>query len=119
MINPNDASYVATLTGTIIVLGLVPAFIAFARKHRRRRAILILNLLAGWTVIGWVIAAIWSATSDVESPKALPARIPPKTTKTSTAHKSSGLYHFGPSATANGHGRGDPASSRGRGTRRA
>jgi len=33
-------------------------------KKRNSTAIFTLNLLAGWTVIGWVIAMIWSVTKD-------------------------------------------------------
>jgi hypothetical protein len=35
----------------IIVLYLVPAFVAFVREHRQRMAITVLNIFAGWTAI--------------------------------------------------------------------
>lgn len=79
MIDPSDSSLVAVLSGTIILLGVVPSLIAFIRNHRRRRAILVLNLLTGWTGIGWVIAAVWSSTANIEPRGALPGRVlPPK-----------------------------------------
>ena len=39
----------------------VPAIVAQDRGHHQAGAIFVLNLLAGWTVVGWVIAAVWSA----------------------------------------------------------
>ena len=38
----------------------LPAFISILRRHRDIMAITFLNLLAGWTFIGWLIAFIWS-----------------------------------------------------------
>ena len=45
----------------------IPTFIAYSRRHVNRGAILLLNLLLGWTFLGWVGALIWSATSNVET----------------------------------------------------
>jgi len=47
----------------IIVIYLTPTFIAYKRKHHNRLAILFLNILLGWSILGWVIAAIWSGTA--------------------------------------------------------
>ena len=77
VIDPTYSGVVAVLSFAIFILGLVPSFIAFARNHRRRRAILMLNLLAGWTAIGWAIAAAWSSTENIEERGALPARAQP------------------------------------------
>jgi hypothetical protein len=43
----------------------LPAIIAFARSKRDATAILLLNLFLGWTVIGWVVALVWAAKTDV------------------------------------------------------
>lgn len=48
------------------VVYFLPYFIAVKRKHHQKLAIDWLNLLLGWTVLGWVIALIWSLTA-VES----------------------------------------------------
>jgi hypothetical protein len=43
------------MTGLLVVLiALLPTLIAFRRKHEHQVAITFLNLLAGWTGIGWV-----------------------------------------------------------------
>jgi alpha/beta superfamily hydrolase len=41
-----------------------PAIVATQRNHSKATAIRILNLLAGWTFIGWVAAAVWAYTED-------------------------------------------------------
>lgn len=43
---------------------LLPAFIAATRKKRNAGAITLLNILAGWTILGWIAALVWSATND-------------------------------------------------------
>lgn len=42
----------------------LPWVVALGRKHNNALAIFLLNLLLGWTMLGWVIALIWSATSN-------------------------------------------------------
>ena len=48
----------------VALLYLLPAIIGFCRNHRQRFAIAILNVLLGWTVLGWIVALIWSATNS-------------------------------------------------------
>lgn len=47
----------------LFVLYWLPTAIALFRKHHNKWAILVLNLLLGWTVIGWIAALVWSFTS--------------------------------------------------------
>lgn len=47
-----------------IGLYILPAAIALLRKKRNAEAILVLDLLLGWTIIGWIVALIWSLTWD-------------------------------------------------------
>lgn len=46
---------------------LAPAGIAIVRKHRNALAIGLLNVLLGWTVIGWILALIWAVYRERES----------------------------------------------------
>ncbi len=46
------------------VLYFLPAIIAFVREKRDAVSILVLNLLLGWTAIGWVIALVWALKTD-------------------------------------------------------
>lgn len=47
----------------IAVLLFLPTVIALARGHHNGFAIFLTNLLLGWTVIGWIVAFIWSCTA--------------------------------------------------------
>jgi DNA-directed RNA polymerase subunit RPC12/RpoP len=42
---------------------LLPTFVAVMRKHPNMPAIIILNVLLGWTLIGWTAALVWSFTN--------------------------------------------------------
>lgn len=67
VVSPADSSIVAISFGVIVLCYFVPTFIAYARRHPKRRTIFLLDLLAGWTVIGWVIAGVWSSIPDMEA----------------------------------------------------
>lgn len=38
----------------------LPAWIALRRRHPHRGRIAAVNLLGGWTVIGWIVALLWA-----------------------------------------------------------
>jgi hypothetical protein len=57
----------------IPALYLLPTFIAGGRVHRQRRAILILNVFGGWTVIGWIAALTWACMAAEPEKTAPPA----------------------------------------------
>ena len=42
----------------------IPTIIAMTKGKKDRVAIFALNLLVGWTFVGWLIAFIWSLCSD-------------------------------------------------------
>ena len=46
----------------IFIFYFLPALIAFLRQHKNKLAIFLLNLLLGWTILGWVGSLIWSVT---------------------------------------------------------
>ncbi len=46
------------------ILYFVPSVIAFIRRKRNFKAIAALNLLLGWSFLGWVAALIWSLLED-------------------------------------------------------
>jgi hypothetical protein len=50
----------------IAVVYFAPAITAFSRKHNNGSAIFVLNLLTGWTVLGWIISAVWCSTNNIE-----------------------------------------------------
>ena len=58
----SDASGVVFLL-VLLVLYFVPTIIAARRKHHNAVAIGALNLLLGWTLLGWVGALVWALTA--------------------------------------------------------
>jgi hypothetical protein len=40
----------------------IPLVIAIKRQHHSAMAIAAVNILLGWTVIGWICAFVWSLT---------------------------------------------------------
>lgn len=53
-----------------VVVYIIPALIAHSRHHHQRAAITVLNLLGGWTAIGWLIAIVWASSQVRTSPRA-------------------------------------------------
>lgn len=47
-----------------LALYFVPSFIAVNKNKRNKNAIFALNLLLGWTFVGWVVALVWSLMRD-------------------------------------------------------
>jgi Superinfection immunity protein len=47
------------------VMYFLPSIIALARSKRDILAIILLNFLLGWTLIGWVVALVWALKTDV------------------------------------------------------
>jgi Superinfection immunity protein len=43
-------------------LYFLPALVANHRRHHNQAAIFTLNLLGGWTAIGWIAAFVWAMT---------------------------------------------------------
>ena len=44
----------------IVTFYFMPTLIAFLRQHKNKLAIFLLNLLLGWSVLGWVASLVWS-----------------------------------------------------------
>jgi uncharacterized membrane protein YqaE (UPF0057 family) len=59
--------------GWLLVLGtigfyLFPFSIASLRSHKNTGAIFVLNLLLGWTLLGWVAAMVWAVSAQSKAP---------------------------------------------------
>ena len=52
-----------SLTCLVFILYFFPTALAAGREHHQTTAILMLNLLLGWTVLGWIIALVWACTA--------------------------------------------------------
>ena len=58
----------ATLIVMVLLAYFVPSVIAGARHHHQTGAILVLNLLLGWTLLGWIAALVWAFTATPGKP---------------------------------------------------
>ena len=67
---------IGNMIGFQLVLGflfgiyLAPLIVAVAQGHPRWPWIGLLNLAAGWTVVGWIAAMVWSVTTIPGQPTA-------------------------------------------------
>ena len=52
--------------GLCVALYFLPSILG--RTKRNFTAIFILNLLLGWTFIGWIVALVWALTADAPVP---------------------------------------------------
>ena len=48
----------------VVALYFVPAIVASRRQHKQHRAIFWLNLLLGFTYVGWVAALVWALIEE-------------------------------------------------------
>jgi tetratricopeptide (TPR) repeat protein len=59
------------LGGALIILGILvlvlyflPTILSLILRRRNTLAIFAMNLLLGWTLVGWVVALVWALTKD-------------------------------------------------------
>jgi len=71
-----------------LLLYFLPAFLA--RNKPNFTGVLILNLLAGWTFIGWIIALVWA----LSGPSQGQAVIPPQPVATAPTPPLAGATYF-------------------------
>jgi hypothetical protein len=64
--NPGVGLVIAWVVGFGLMY-FVPLIIAMVRKHRQTGAIAAVNVLLGWTMIGWVIAFVWACMNPAGS----------------------------------------------------
>lgn len=62
--------------GMVIALYFLPLIVAWLRGHHNKASIFLLNLFIGWTVIGWIVALIWSASAIKMKSATLPSEFP-------------------------------------------
>ncbi|RSK50392.1 superinfection immunity protein [Hymenobacter rigui] len=69
-----DAGYlIGRFLGAVLVGAIYFLPTILARKKRKSTQIFLLNLLAGWTGLGWIGALIWAVSSDTQ--QTVPVRI--------------------------------------------
>jgi hypothetical protein len=53
-----------------LFLYFLPSVISFKRHVRSRVQVLILNLVLGWSLLGWFIVLVWAFSPNVDQPSA-------------------------------------------------
>lgn len=66
-----------------LFLYFLPAYLA--RNKPNFTAILLLNILAGWTFIGWIVALVWALSSEPQRQAAAPPQQSPASAPQSAA----------------------------------
>ena len=51
----------------LIFFYFLPSYIAFVRHHKHFKSILLIDILTGWTFLGWAAALVWAFTDDRET----------------------------------------------------
>lgn len=46
--------------GVVAVGYLLPSFLAVVRKRRNLGTIFLVNVVFGWTIVGWIVAMMWA-----------------------------------------------------------
>jgi Superinfection immunity protein len=64
LISPHHAPMMPFIL-TAAIFFLLPSITAAARRHNSTGAIMVVNLLLGWSLVGWLWALIWSFTGNV------------------------------------------------------
>lgn len=52
-----------------LVIYMIPTIIAVNRGHPQVGAIFVLNILLGWTLLGWVGAFVWAMVNSGSGPR--------------------------------------------------
>lgn len=56
----NHSALLWTVIGIcILIIHFLPSYIAFSKDMANKVLILIINILMGWTVIGWIVLMVW------------------------------------------------------------
>jgi len=55
---------IAVLGFVALALYFIPAIISHWREQDDVIGVLVLNILLGWTVVGWVVLALWALIRD-------------------------------------------------------
>ena len=67
----SDSGVTTALSGILLVvvgfgMYFLPCVVAAGRRVHRVGGIAVLNILLGWTVIGWIGALLWAVSAETE-----------------------------------------------------
>ena len=66
----NEHTIFVILLLVCLVIYMLPTLIAYARDIPSRGAVTVVNIIFGWTLIGWFIAFLWAslAATSIDEP---------------------------------------------------
>lgn len=70
-----DFMLTLVVIGIVIMLYLLPWFIGKSRDMHGCKMLLLVNLLFGWTTIGWVVCMLWGIFGQTNDMRAAMSRI--------------------------------------------
>jgi cation transporter-like permease len=53
----------------------VPSMIALGRRHPKKGQIILVNVLLGWSLVGWIVSLVW-AFSSPQPPQTIVVQLP-------------------------------------------
>ncbi len=56
----NPPVFIALNAAIFALVYLIPTFVALTRQRDQRLKLFLVNLLTGWTIVGWMVAFIWA-----------------------------------------------------------
>ncbi len=62
-----DPRWIVLAVVVIPPLYFLPAVLAASKQHRRGLALFLVNLLLGWTLVGWFACLVWAAAAPGET----------------------------------------------------
>ena len=60
MLENASTGLLVTVVVVTLLIYLVPSFIALVRRHTYLKQVLVLNVVLGWSTIGWVALLVWA-----------------------------------------------------------
>ncbi len=60
-----ETAATAILLAVIVILYLLPTILAYGRDHPYRQRLAVVNILFGWTLIGWILVFLWATLRTV------------------------------------------------------
>jgi hypothetical protein len=64
-----EVIFVIFMVLTALFVYFLPTVVAEARGHQNSGMIFLTNLLLGWTILGWIGALVWAATTVQPRPR--------------------------------------------------
>jgi hypothetical protein len=61
-----DNTIIVVLMILIVAIYMLPTLIAYGRDHPRRSMITLVNILFGWTLVGWLVVFVWALMGEAE-----------------------------------------------------